>query len=633
MFFNLGLLTGLSRAQKRAVLLVTDAGLIWPALWMSVALRADQGFDLSGAAPLVGGLMAVSVVLSWLGGIADTRISAYEERAAFRNFGLSGALAGLLFGLGGLIAAPAPGGFAVLFWIVHVGLSVLARLGMALMLRLAYGHGAVKRRVLILGAGSFGMQALRMLKAHPDLVPVGFIDETSSLHGLTIGGLRVYPPLDLAALGRRLRASDVLIAQPTLSPADRVSLRARIEASGLQVATIPALVHLAGGDATLPVGQVDGTGADRSLPPASPAVAETLTDRVVVITGAGGSIGSELAGQVLRQRPAKLILLDHSEYALFQIETALRPVADQGGLELVPVLGSVEDRALLTRMMVSHGVGIVIHAAAYKHVPLMEANPIAALRNNVLGTEVLVQTAVAAGVSRFVLISTDKAVAPVSAMGVSKWMAEQVVRQCRGPMVVSVVRFGNVLGSSGSVLPRFEQQVRTGGPVTVTDPRMERYFMTVEEAVHLVLEAVTMAQGREVFLFDMGPPVRIETLARRVIQAAGYTVRDLARPDGDIQLAFTGIRPGEKLTESLSLGTDRQTTPNPRIYKVTEPILSEIELARLMRTLRDAVSSGRMPDLAMFLPQPGQPMPVDLQSFAGPVTPFGLGQALGARSE
>ncbi|MBF9035144.1 polysaccharide biosynthesis protein [Rhodobacterales bacterium HKCCE2091] len=326
-------------------------------------------------------------------------------------------------------------------------------------------------------------------------------------------------------------------------------------------------------------------------PPAAGAAVRALyRDASVLVTGAGGSIGSELARQCLALRPRRLVLLDLSEYALYAIDRALRGMPGAGAVDIVPVLGSVGDEAMVARLLARHDIGVVLHAAAYKHVPLVEANPAAGLSNNVIGTEVLVRAAAAASVGRFVLLSSDKAVRPAGLMGASKWIAEQVVQDVgsrAGGMLACVVRFGNVLGSSGSVLPLFREQAARGGPVTVTDPRAERYFMSVSEAVHLVLQAGAMSAGGEVFLFDMGAPRRIVDLAREVVAETG----------GRAAIVFTGLRPGEKLREELTWSRLRHPTAHPRIFTAPEPRLSEIECAQLLRDVRTAVAEGRGLDL------------------------------------
>lgn len=589
------MLTRLSRAQKRAILLVTDAVTVLPAIWLAVLLRADPGYQLSGLWPAMIGASLASLVGSVVLGVADIRISAYEQRAAGKSLSLSVLIAAAFLAGAALLAQPMALAVGVLLLACHFAITILVRGLMARALNWAYARGEKRRRLLIYGAGSIGLQALSALRAQAAITPVGFIDDNPSLRGLMIGGVHVYPPLHLEELAARLGVQEVLIARPDLSPADRACLVRRLERAGLRVASLPAFAALAG-----PNLEQAGSlrGMDRTPPELSVPAQHCYRGLVVMVTGAGGSIGAELAHQILRQRPKRLVLVEASEFALYRVDTVLRPLAEETGLELDLILGSVGDADLMARVMRHAGVEIVLHAAAYKHVPLIELNPAAALSNNVLGTETLARVAAEMGVSRFVLVSTDKAVRPISTMGMSKWIAEQVVQDLsrrHQNLQVAIVRFGNVLGSSGSVLPRFQDQVQNGGPVTVTDPRMERFFMSIEEAVHLVLEAGAMASGPhqgKIFLFDMGQPVRIETLARQVIAAAGYSVRDGNRPDGDIELVFSGARPGEKLSEELSLVGEVSGTNHPRIFVTPDPILSEFEVAQLLRDVRVAVDQG-----------------------------------------
>ncbi|MCL4147372.1 UNVERIFIED_CONTAM: hypothetical protein GTU68_062425 [Idotea baltica] len=322
----------------------------------------------------------------------------------------------------------------------------------------------------------------------------------------------------------------------------------------------------------------------------------SFRDKVVLISGAGGSIGSELCRQVLDCKPSKLILFELSELGLYNIDLELSGVIEQDELdiELIPVLGTVTDSRQVRKLLVTHGVQIVLHAAAYKHVPLVEANPLTGLVNNVFGTQTLAEQAAKAGVERFMLISSDKAVRPANIMGASKRLAELVVRDMATRLgnkegtVFSMVRFGNVLGSSGSVVPLFQEQLSRGGPLTVTDKGVERYFMTVQEAVQLVLQACAISRGAEVFVLDMGQPVPILHLACQVIESAGFEVRNDENPDGDIEIQITGLRPGEKMSEELTLSGDLLGTTYPKIFMTHEEGLSQIEIASALRSLREA---------------------------------------------
>ncbi|MEM7320790.1 MAG: nucleoside-diphosphate sugar epimerase/dehydratase, partial [Pseudomonadota bacterium] len=323
-----------------------------------------------------------------------------------------------------------------------------------------------------------------------------------------------------------------------------------------------------------------------------PDIAKAYAGRTVLITGAGGSIGSELCRQMLHCRARRIILFDHSEYALYRIDREIRPLAQLAGVEVATVLGSITSSARVTWALQEYDVEIVLHAAAYKHVPLVEANELAGTRNNVQGTQILADAARSAGVERFILISTDKAVRPTNIMGATKRIAEMVIQdlQTRSDKTrFAMVRFGNVLDSSGSVIPLFREQIAAGGPVTLTHKDVNRFFMTVPEAARLVLLAGSYADGGDVFVLDMGKPVKIADLARQMIELSGRTVRNAQNPDGDIEIAVTGLRPGEKLYEELLIGGDTLATPHPKILRAQEAFPSQIEMAALLRELIQAI--------------------------------------------
>jgi len=331
------------------------------------------------------------------------------------------------------------------------------------------------------------------------------------------------------------------------------------------------------------------------LDKALPVAAASYAGRVVMITGAGGSIGAELCRQLIALRPRKLVFLERSEPALYALDMGLRAKAAAAGIEVVPVLGSVTDARLLRRTLTRHAVEVVLHAAAYKHVPMVEMNPIAGLVNNVIGTRRMAEAARAAGVRRFILISTDKAVRPQSVMGASKRLAEIIVQDLArhsANTLFSMVRFGNVLGSSGSVVPLFQAQIARGGPVTLTHGEASRYFMTIREAARLVLLAGGFARGGDTFVLDMGAPVSIRHLARQMIEASGCTVRDGTTPDGDIEIITTGLRPGEKLHEELLIGDNMLPTPHPKILRARESCPPAAEITQALRELAAAIAAG-----------------------------------------
>ncbi|MBE9477594.1 MAG: polysaccharide biosynthesis protein, partial [Proteobacteria bacterium] len=363
---------------------------------------------------------------------------------------------------------------------------------------------------------------------------------------------------------------------------------------GCKVQTLPSFLDIISGTQPLeslhPIAMDDLLSREK-IDIKMPEVDRTYAGKTVMVTGAGGSIGSELCRQLLKCRIRKLVLFDHSELALYAIDRELRPIAKAAGVDLVPVLDSVTDKARVDAVFSANNIQIVLHAAAYKHVPMVEINELAGLYNNVIGTRNVAQAARKFGLERFILISTDKAVRPTNVMGSSKRLAELVVQdlasRCQKTLF-SMVRFGNVLGSSGSVIPLFQGQIAKGGPVTVTDKNVTRYFMTINEASRLVLLAGSFACGGDVFVLDMGAPVKIYDLARLMIKLSGRTVRDVGNPNGDIAVELTGLRPGEKLYEELLIGDDMLVTPHKKILRARETALSEIEIAKAIRDLKTA---------------------------------------------
>ena len=413
------------------------------------------------------------------------------------------------------------------------------------------GLAARGNLVAIYGAGAAGAQLAEALRESHRVI---FLDDERGMWGRDVGGIRVHPPDSVGQLieGRGLK--EVILSMPSAAPARRGEIIAELSQHSVKIRTLPAISDLVSGKYL--VSQLREIDIDdllgRSTVPADPdLMGAILPGRVILVTGAGGSIGSELTRQIVRGAARKLVLFEANEFALYEIERRLKPLA--GDVELVPVLGSVADAHLVRRTLAAHGVDVIFHAAAHKHVPLVEANALEGIRNNVIGAKVLVDAAVAAGVQRFVLISSDKAVRPTNVMGATKRWAELIVRHYgkgRGMRYCSV-RFGNVLGSNGSVVPLFREQIASGGPVTLTDARMTRYFMSIHEAAELIVQAGAMAEGGDIFLLEMGEPVAIRDLAENMVRLAGLSVKGPANPTGDIAIVETGARPGEKLFEEL----------------------------------------------------------------------------------
>lgn len=597
----LRLVKSLTRKQKRNVLLILDLGLVPLALVFTFAVQADPSTPLetlSLVLPALPYLLAVAAGVSLALGIPQIQLNAYEGRALAKTAVFAAYLGASLAGLGWLFQLHVPIGHSIVFAICFFMFSAVSRVVMYQVVVAIYRREIPRCRVLIYGAGTTGTQLATALRPHEGIDPVAFVDDNTALQGVLIAGLPVYTPASIQRIVQEKNIRRVLLAIPSLSQPKQAQIARRLQKMGLEVQTLPSFAQLIGEEPLV-----------EKLTPVKPAqflgrapVVTSLGDegnsysgRTILITGAGGSIGAELSRQVLACRPKKLILYELSEYALFNIDMELRPMAEDAGVELVSVLGSVADARQVRFVLDEYRVQIVVHAAAYKHVSLVEANPLSGLSNNVLGTQTLAREAEAVGVERFVLVSSDKAVRPSSVMGASKRLAELVVQDLAmrsEGTVFSIVRFGNVLGSSGSVVPIFQEQISRGGPVTVTHKDVRRYFMTVREAVHLVLRAGAMATGGEVFVLDMGEEVSIERLARQVIESSGYTVQDEKNPDGDIEISIIGLRPGEKLREELTLSKDRLSTSHPKIYAAREQALSEIEVASALRSLREAISSG-----------------------------------------
>lgn len=450
--------------------------------------------------------------------------------------------------------------------------------------------------VIIYGAGHAGAQLAAMLKMSNQLNPVAFIDDAPSLHKQVINGIVVHPFENLAALMDKYRVRDVLLAMPSLSRSARNEIIEKLESYPVHVRTLPDFIDLAEGRISVSdireVDIADLLGRE-PVAPQQDLLEANIRDKVVMVTGAGGSIGSELCRQIVRLSPRCLILFEINEFALYNIEQELRQTISDDAL--VVILGSVLDQARLNKVCRRFSVNTIYHAAAYKHVPMVEKNIREGIRNNVFGTLNCAQSAIECGVETFVLISTDKAVRPTNTMGASKRMAELVLqglaadKQAHSHTRFTMVRFGNVLDSSGSVVPLFRQQIASGGPVTVTHPEIIRYFMTIPEAATLVIQAGALGQGGDVFVLDMGTPVKIVDLARRMIHLSGFTVRDSKHPDGDIEIIFTGLRHGEKLYEELLIGDNDTPTVHPKIMTANERIIPWVELGNILQDLEQAV--------------------------------------------
>lgn len=454
-------------------------------------------------------------------------------------------------------------------------------------------------RLLIFGAGTAGAQTAAALGVSRQFKLVGFVDDDPAKAGRSINGVTVFSAVNLAGVVQEEQITDVLLAMPNASRDRRNRIIETLDGLPVHVRTLPSMADLASGRVTVQdIRELDIEDllGREPVPPRSDLLARDLAGKVVLVTGAGGSIGGELVRQIVLQSPRQLLLLDHSEFGLYAIHQELQAIcnASNSAVLLVPLLGSVVNAQRMLVLCDKYRPDTVYHAAAYKHVPMVESNAGEGILNNVFGTLNMARAAQQTGTRRFVLISTDKAVRPTNVMGATKRMAELVLQALAaqtGATCFSMVRFGNVLGSSGSVVPLFRKQLLTGGPLTVTHAEVTRYFMTIAEAAQLVLQAGAMGQGGDVFLLDMGEPVKIFDLARRMVQLSGLAVRDQEHPQGDIEIAITGMRPGEKLHEELLIGDNPQPTEHPRIMRAQEDFLAwselDIQLNELLRAAQE----------------------------------------------
>ena len=460
-----------------------------------------------------------------------------------------------------------------------------------------------RKNVLIYGAGSAGRQLAAGIANSEDMLVVGFIDDDKTLQGSVLNGKKIYPPDNLSNLIVQLDIVDFLLAIPSASRQRRNTILESVRGTSASIRTLPGIMDLAHGRVTVndlrELDVEDLLGRDM-VPPNQLLLSKNITSKTVLVTGAGGSIGSELCRQIMALRPQALLLVEQSEFNLYSIhqELAHRPSDDdRDPIAIVPLLGSVQDEARIESIISTWRPQTIYHAAAYKHVPLVEHNPAEGIRNNVFGTLVVAQAAQRHSVQHFVLISTDKAVRPTNIMGATKRLAEQILQALAAQNSAtrfSMVRFGNVLGSSGSVVPLFRKQIRAGGPITITDAEITRYFMTIPEAAQLVIQAGAMASGGEVFVLDMGDPVKIIDLAHRMIELSGLTVREVGSSDGDIEIAVVGLRPGEKLYEELLIGDSPEPTSHTRILKANEHFLPWRKLEKELATLRTALGDNEL---------------------------------------
>ena len=639
----------LPRPAKRALVVVADAALCVLSVWLAFYLRLGEFYSLAGQPlSLVFSPVLIAALASVLLAI-PIFVTSGLYRAIFRYSGLPAmvamARAMLLYGVMfaavftfyGVQGVPRTVGLIQpLLLLVLVGAS---RAAARVWLGDLYQNQIKKStlpQVLIYGAGSAGRQLASAMTNSNEMRVVGFLDNDDRLHGHVLNGLPIHSPADLAELLLDVPVTDVLLALPSVSRQRRNAILAALSPHKLAVRTLPGLSDIATGKVSMSDVReldIDDLLGREPVKPNGLLLNRNTQNKTVMVTGAGGSIGSELCRQILKTKPKRLLLVEMSEFALYQIHQELQALVQEGwtpdqvrgdgevrgdGVEIVPLLASVCDEVRVHEIMDTWKPSTVYHAAAYKHVPLVEHNPSEGVRNNVWGTRVCAEAAARNGVQNFVLISTDKAVRPTNIMGATKRLAEMVLQALAelNPAVTaaggkapssrtcfSMVRFGNVLGSSGSVVPLFREQIKNGGPITLTHADITRYFMTIPEAAQLVIQAGAMGSGGDVFVLDMGQPVRIHDLASRIVELSGLTLKNEDNPHGDIEIAVTGLRPGEKLFEELLIGDNPKPTQHPRIMKAHETFLPWDQLQGKLNALELAMSVNDVPVLRGFLQQ------------------------------
>ncbi len=630
----------LPRYAKRFIALSVDISLCMLTVWLAFYLRLGEFVTLYGpafwAVVIAVGIALPIFVISGL------------YRAIFRYSGVPAMLAvaravavyGLLYASAitavGVVGIPRTVGLIqpLLLFFAIGGSRALARcwLGGNYQSQLQI---AALPRALVYGAGSAGRQLVSALENSFEMRVAGFLDDDDRLYGHVLNGQPIFSPDDLGELIESKGITHVLMAVPSASRRRRNEILKKMSSHHVAVRTLPSVTDLAEGRVTtsdLRDLDIDDLLGREAVAPNHILLAKNISGRVVLVTGAGGSIGGELCRQIIKLKPEKLLLVDISEFALYAIHSELEGIReasdDHNATRIVPLLASVQDEERMREIMNTWLPETVYHAAAYKHVPLVEHNLAEGVKNNVIGTLTTAQVAIENGVSDFVLISTDKAVRPTNVMGASKRLAELCLQalcalqaqqtldkgnkktsQGTPPPTqssktkLSMVRFGNVLDSSGSVIPKFRKQMRDGGPITLTHPEITRYFMTIPEAAQLVIQAGAMARGGEVFVLDMGESVKIADLARRMIELSGLSVRDADKPDGDIEIVITGLRPGEKLYEELLLGDDPQPTMHPKIQRAQDPFIPWHELEVDLETLEILLSHNNVEVILTMLQQ------------------------------
>jgi FlaA1/EpsC-like NDP-sugar epimerase len=591
-------LARLHRWQKQSIVFLIDVTMLVISIWLAFSLRLGiWNYWSTGIQRALIGALVIMIPIFYAGGIYRT-IFRYAGvgmmKTLVRTFAAYTVGMCIAFGVIGFAGVPRTLGLLqpILFFCLVSSTRMTGRYLMIDLLGRSRFGGTV-RNVLVYGAGDAGQQLVSAMRSEPEMQVCGYIDDDRRLDGQRLDGFRVFWSGHLAeAIGQTL-ATDVLLALPNVTRHRRREIIQELSRFNIRVKILPMAKEIVGDKVSVsdvrPVEVEDLLGRE-PIAPHQLLLGRTIIDKTVLVTGAGGSIGGELCRQIANLRARRLILFDISEFALYTIETEMKRMRQESSVpvpEIIPILGSVTDPRHVREVFDCYDIDTIYHAAAYKHVPLVEANPLQGMCNNIIGTFEIADAARQAGVENFMLISTDKAVRPTSVMGASKRCAEQIVQAfaARTRSRFSMVRFGNVLGSSGSVVPLFRRQIERGGPITLTHREVSRYFMTIREAANLVIQAAGMAKGGEVFVLDMGKPMKIADLAREMIHLSGLKVRDEQNPNGDIEIVEVGLRPGEKLYEELLIDAGQQKTSHPRIMMAHENFMPWSELEPLLRRL------------------------------------------------
>lgn len=612
----------LPRLAKRIIVIALDVFLCVLSVWLAFYLRLGEFVNLSGTAqwePMKAVIVSVTLVLPifYVGGIYQSilRYSGwYEFSMLTRSVAIYSVIFSCVFLVVGVDGVPRTVG------VIQPILLIVIVSGSRLCFRLLVAHDSRTvnpkpsfNNVLIFGAGAAGRQLAAGISKSRELKVAGFLDDDTVLHGRTIDGIRVYSPASILELKEKLEVRNVFLAMPKIDRNRRNEILDELIKAKVTIRTLPSYTQLMReGIALSDVRDLDLDDllARKSVLPDYTLLNKAVVGKVILVTGAGGSIGSELCRQIVAMNATKLVLVEQNEYALYSIHQELASCLGTSNCYVIPVLASVADRDRIGKILSEYMPDTIFHAAAYKHVPLVEQNPFEGISNNTFGTLTISSVASELGIPNFVLISTDKAVRPTNIMGASKRLAEMVLQALAHEQnllgtnrttIFSMVRFGNVLGSSGSVVPRFRKQILDGGPVTVTHPQITRYFMSISEAAQLVIQASALANGGEVFVLDMHEPVKIMDLAIRMINLSGLTVRDEENPFGDIEINVVGLRPGEKLFEELLIGNNPEATSHIRIMKSHEEFYPMPDLKLMLDALKEITHVNDLDKLKPFL--------------------------------